>query len=275
MKQWQVDFYSYPLETRQWELVICDPKERLIYLANCPNIEANSEWLERQFITAAKGKLPDLIQVFRPQVLGLLTTAANKLNISVEATRHTEEIKNIVAQRAEEISLSNNLTNFNPLAIDRPPPQPLPENLWGEEWQIAHIAAGEIVELFRDRPLPIKHIPEAFHPLNLGIASPVPIPGIVIYGGRNSLILARWLEGQKPVFIKYIPTEVGRSGGFILETGLTERWIFHTFESQNVARSTEDYERKKQQSKNLHFLLIQPDSSGMTYTGFWLLKEID
>jgi hypothetical protein len=23
----------------------------------------------------------------------------------------------------------------------------------------------------------------------------------------------------------------------------------------------------------LHFLLVQPDTSGMTYTGFWLLKN--
>ncbi|NEQ67039.1 MAG: DUF1092 family protein, partial [Symploca sp. SIO2D2] len=25
----------------------------------------------------------------------------------------------------------------------------------------------------------------------------------------------------------------------------------------------------------LHFLLVQPDDSGMTYTGFWLLQNID
>ncbi|MGF1540786.1 MAG: Tab2 family RNA-binding protein [Pleurocapsa sp.] len=275
MKIWQVDFYYFPVEPKQWELVICTDDVKLIYLANCPNSQANSEWLERQFVAASEGQLPDLIQVFRPQALGLITIAANQLKIAVEATRHTPALKNLVVQRAKENAHNNRFPNYNPLAIDRPPPQPLPENLWGEEWQIANIAAGEIVELFCDRPLPIKNIPEAFDPLNLGIASNVPIPGIVVYGGRNSLVLARWIEQQKPVFLKYIPTEVERSGGLILETGLVDRWIFNTFESQDVARIAADYEDKKQQSKNLHFLLIQPDRSGMTYTGFWLLKEVD
>ena len=275
MKKWQVDFYHFPAIPRQWELVICDRDAKLVYIANCLSSQANSEWLEQQLIAAAKGKLPDLIQVFRPQALGLLTIAAEKLNISVEATRHTPALKNIVAQRALENASNNKIPNYNPLALDRPPPQPLPENLWGEEWQIANIEAGEIVSLFSDRPLPVKNLPEAFYPINLGIASNIPIPGIVVYGGRNSLVLARWLEQQKPVFLKYIPTEVGYSGGLILETGLIDRWIFNTFESNNAAKIAEDYEQKKQQSQGLHFLLIQPDNSGMTYTGFWLLKEVD
>ena len=275
MKKWQVDFNHYPVAPRQWELVICDRAAKFVYIANCESSQANSEWLERQLIAAAKGKLPDLIQVFRPQALGLLTVAAKKLGISIEATRHTPDLKNIVYQRALEYASNNKIPNYNPLAIDRPPPEPLPENLWGEEWQIANIAAGEIVDLFNDRPLPIKDVPEEFYPLNLGIASNVPIPGIVVYGGRNSLVLARWLEQQKPVFLKYIPTQVGQSGGLILETGLIDRWIFNTFEGDNAAKIAEDYEQKKQQSQGLHFLLIQPDNSGMTYTGFWLLKEVD
>ena len=275
MKKWQVDFYHFPSSPRQWELVICDRNAKMIYIANCSSSQANSEWLEQQLMTAAKRELPNIIQVFRPQTLGLLTVAAERLGILIEATRHTPDLKNIVYQRGLENTSTKNIPNYNALAIDRPPPQALPENLWGEEWQIANIAAGEIVDLFSDRPLPIKDLPEEFYPLNLGLASNVPIPGIVVYGGRNSLVLARWLEQQKPVFLKYIPTEVGQSGGLILETGLINRWIFNTFESNNAAKIAEDYEQKKQQSKGLRFLLIQPDNSGMTYTGFWLLKEVD
>ena len=274
MKTWQVDFYYFPTVPKQWELVICDLDTKVIYIANCGSSQANSQWLEQQIIAAAKGKLPSLVQVFRPQTLGLISTTAEKLGISVEATRHTPELKNIVEQRALENAAKNKIPNYNPLAIDRPPPQPLPENLWGERWQIANIAAGEIVNLFRDRPIPIKSIPEAFEPLSLGLASNIAIPGIVVYGGKKSLILARWIEQQTPVFLKYIPTEVGYSGGFVLETGLIDRWILNTFEGEQAAKIAQDYERKKQQSQNLHFLLIQPDDSGMTHTGFWLLKEV-
>ena len=48
----------------------------------------------------------------------------------------------------------------------------------------------------------------------------------------------------------------------------------NTFEGEQAAKIAQDYERKKQQSQNLHFLLIQPDDSGMTHTGFWLLQEV-
>ena len=33
------------------------------------------------------------------------------------------------------------------------------------------------------------------------------------------------------------------------------------------------YEQQKGDSQGLHFLLIQPDDSGMTETGIWLLKK--
>lgn len=94
-----------------------------------------------------------------------------------------------------------------------------------------------------------------------------------MYGAKKSMIIARWIEDQVPAFINYIPTEVNKSGGLILETGLVDRWIFNTFESELVAQAAVNYEHKKQAAKGLHFLLIQPDDSGMTSTAFWLLKR--
>jgi hypothetical protein len=280
MNIWQADFYHLPSQPekseKQWELVICDDNninpdsfiKQPIYTAQCSSKDANAEWLKQQIITAAKGKLPDKIQIFRPQSLGLLTVAAEKLGIQIEATRNTEILQQVLSNRYK-----NQFPNYNPLALDKPPPQALPENIWGEEWQIANIAAGQIVDLFRDRPLPICSLPEKFLPINLGIASDIFIPGIVVYGGRKSMQLARWIEQQIPAFISYIPTNVEQSGGFILETGLVDRWVFNTFESAQAASIAKSYEQKKQAAKGLHFLLIQPDDSGMTYTAFWLLKE--
>ena len=92
-------------------------------------------------------------------------------------------------------------------------------------------------------------------------------------GGRKSLQIVRWLQQQQPVALNYIPTEVGKSGGLVLEVGLVDRWVFATFEDESVAKAARNYELSKQQSHGLHFLLVQPDDSGMTSTGFWLLKD--
>lgn len=279
MNIWQADFYYHPNQIeedhKKWELVICDnatfpdnQKIKPIYTAQCSAVDANAVWLEKQILIAAPGKLPNKIQVFRPQVLGLISVAAEKLGIKVEATRNTQALKQVLIEKYK------NNANYNPIVLEKPPPQALPENLWGEEWQIANIAAGQIVDLFCDRPIPISSIPEEFYPLNLNLASDIFIPGIVVYGGRQSMQLARWIEQQVPVFINYIPTEIGKSGGFVLETGLVDRWIFNTFESEQAASIAKSYEQKKQASQGLHFLLIQPDDSGMTTTAFWLLRQI-
>lgn len=269
MKIWQVDFNRLPdMQTnssRQWELTICELDR--VYAARCESSQANPQWLATQFTIVARDELPKKIQVFRPQAWGLVTLAAENLGIAVEATRHTETLKIALSQRAKTTP------NYNPLALEKPPPQPLPENIRGDELNFASIAAGEIVNLFSDRPIPVLDVPETFLPLNLGVASDVLLPGIVVYGGRNSMILAGWLKGQNPVSLNYVATEVGKSGGLLLETGLVDRWIFNTFAGEKIVRVAEDYQQKKRESKGLHFLLIQPDNSGMTYTGFWLLKD--
>lgn len=276
MSIWQVDFDYIPSQSRQqknhWELVICESKinssdnfEPPLHTAQCSLADANSDWLEKQLQIAAQGKLPTKIQLFRPEIESLITVAASKLSIKVDSTRHTPTLKKILSQRHQDNPY------YNPFTLDKIPPKALPEAIWGDEWQIANIAAGQIIDLFRDRPIPILGLPEELFPINLGISSDTPIPGLVVFGGRQSMQLARWVNQNKPAFINYIATEVGKSGGFVLETGLVDRWVFNTFESASAAEIAAAYEQKKQKSQGLHFLLIQPDKSGMTTTAFWLL----
>ncbi|CCQ61618.1 hypothetical protein CWATWH0401_2677 [Crocosphaera watsonii WH 0401] len=87
------------------------------------------------------------------------------------------------------------------------------------------------------------------------------------------MYLARWLADNQPVSLNYIPTDVEKSGGLILESGLVDRWVLLTFEDSEMAQSAQKYEQQKEDSQGLHFLLIQPDDSGMTETGIWLLKK--
>ncbi|MEO1432675.1 MAG: Tab2/Atab2 family RNA-binding protein [Cyanobacteria bacterium J06633_8] len=260
---WQVDFYrrSQPDKSGQvlWELSICDSTLEFKYEATCPQSQANSSWVTSQIQQAASDNLPDVIQVFRPQSLSLIEQAGNILGIKVEATRRTLALKTWLKQKQQ----------FT--ALDKPPPVPLSENIWGDKWSFATLRAGDIGDFFSERPIPILETPDFLLPINMGLASTVPVPGVVIYGGRKSMLLARWLKENRPVALNYI---AGAPDGLVLEAGLVDRWIVATFEDEEVSQAAALYQQRKQQSQGLHFLLVQPDDSGMTYTGFWLLQEV-
>ncbi|MBW4504338.1 MAG: Tab2/Atab2 family RNA-binding protein [Scytonema hyalinum WJT4-NPBG1] len=262
MKIWQADFYRRPQTEPSgqvmWELLICDATRSFEYQATCPQSQASSSWVASQLEQAGGEQLPNVIQVFRPQSLSLIQQAGRSLGISVEPTRRTLALKQWLQEKQY------------PISLDKPPPMPLPENLWGEEWRFASLTAGDVVEVFSDRPIPILEMPEDLLPINLGLASTIPVPGVVIYGGKQSMRLARWLQQAHPVALNYIG---GDSNGLVLEAGLVDRWIVATFEDKQVGVAGKTYEQRKQQSRGLHFLLVQPDDSGMTYTGFWLLRE--
>ncbi len=261
---WQGDFYRSPQRNAAgevlWELLLCDATRSFEYVATCLQSAANSSWVAFQIELAAAGKLPDVIQVFRPQSLGLIEAAGKNLGINIEPTRRTSALKQWLQEKQY------------PLVLDKPPPSPLPENLWGEQWRFATLPAGELVDVFAERPIPILHIPEFLQPINLGLASTVPVPGVVIYGGRQSMRLVRWLDEACPVALNYI---AGEPDGLVLEAGLVDRWIVATFADKEVAGAAKVYEQRQQQSRGLHFLLVQPDDSGMTYSGFWLLRRED
>jgi hypothetical protein len=261
MKIWQTDFYRSSQQdgTGQvlWELLICDGNRSFEYMASCPQSVANSSWVETQIQQAAGAEFPDLIQVFRPQSLSLIEKAGRNLGIVVEPTRRTLALKQWLQERQSSFT------------VEQPAPIPLPEDLWGEQWRFATLAAGDLETEFSDRPIPILSMPEFLKPLNLGLASTTPVPGVVIYGGRQSMRLARWVAAAHPVALNYI---AGAPDGLILEAGLVDRWVLATFADVEVAAAAKVYEQRKQQSQGLHFLLVQPDDSGMTYSGFWLLQ---
>lgn len=273
MEIWQADFYRRPLQddTGQplWELLVCDPTRTLEWTVFCPQSLATAEWLVAQLQSLPS--LPDVIQVFRPQSLGLITTAAKSLGVRVEATRRTPALKQWLQERISDYRQLANYTQelYEPIRLEKPPPLPLPEDLWGERWRFAAVGAGDLITAFQDRPIPVLDIPDFLLPLNLGLASTTLVPGVIIDGGRQSLKLARWLQQTQPVAIHYL---AGEPDGLILEGGLVDRWVIATFEDPEVKRAAKLYQQRQQLSQGLHFLLVQPDDSGMTYTGFWLLQ---
>ncbi|TAG91784.1 MAG: DUF1092 family protein [Oscillatoriales cyanobacterium] len=276
MQIWQADFYRRPLRDTAgkplWELLICDSARSFEFSAFCSQSQANSNWLASQLQQQIQiHKQPDHIQVFRPQSLSLIQAAGKVLGIEVEATRRTPALKLLLQSRVQEYSSMPNYTgeSYSAIALESPAPIPLPENLWGDSWRFASLPAGDIEDAFQSRPIPILEMPESLLPLNLAIASTVPIPGVVIDGGRQSMRLARWLQDAKSVSLNYM---TGAPDGLILEAGLADRFVVATFADDEVKEAAKIYEQRKQLSKGLHFLLVQPDDTGMTYTGFWLLN---
>jgi len=281
MIAWQVDCYRRPLATPEgqplWELLICEAADQTLgftYGVMAVQSEVTADWL-RHHLQVARDKAaqpPDEIQVFRPQCLSLLEAAAAALAIPVVATRHTPTLKQWLQQRAAWYPTLDTYTGepYDPLALDRPPPNPLPESLWGDQWRFAAMTAGEFERTLPHEPIPICELPLEWLPQQLGLASTRPIPGVVIDGGRQSMPLARWLQSVQPVCLQVL---AGPPHGLVLEAGLVDRWILTTFEDPQVAAAARTFEQRQMASQGLHFLLVRPDDTGMTHTGLWLLRQ--
>ncbi|NET50021.1 MAG: DUF1092 family protein, partial [Merismopedia sp. SIO2A8] len=238
----------------------------------CPQDSVNSDWVVQQLRElASASQLPEAIEVFRPQCLSLLQLAGDRLNIPVVPTRLTPALKQYLQERSQLYPTLPQYTReaYDPLAIELSPPVPIPDTLWGDRWRFAFMSAGDIDPFFRDKPIPVVDIPPALHPTTLNLASTTTIPGLVLDGGRQSMRLVHWLQQQRPVSLNYV---AGAPDGLILDVGLCDRIILTTFDDDEVRAAAVTYQERLTASHGLHFLLIQPDDSGMTYSGFWLLQ---
>jgi hypothetical protein len=150
------------------------------------------------------------------------------------------------------------------------PPQPIPEHLIGDQWRFASIAAGDLEQTYRDRPIPIVQVPEALLPINLGLASSQRIPGVIIDGGRMSMRLAQWIGSVGPASLRVI---FGPPDGLLLWTRGDDRWVLATFADPDVQQAGQIFRDRQEAAQGLHFLLVQPDDSGVTCSGIWLLQR--
>jgi hypothetical protein len=278
MTIWQADISSRPQQNDRgetlWELVICDADGGWFHTAICPQKQVNAEWIATQLKLAAADILPESIQVFRPQSLGLIQTAGAKLGVEIVATRRTIALKKLLQQQAQNYHNSN----YQPLAIagadgkpfESPPPLPIPDDLIGDKWQFVTLTAGQLVSDFADRPIPIVSMPDYLLPPHWGLGANVAIPGVIIYGGRQSMRLARWIAETEPVSLNYLGDD---PGGLVLDAGLADRWVMLTFNDSEVSQAARLYEARKRLVHGLHFLLVTPDDSGITDSGIWLWQS--
>ena len=269
MTIWQADISSRPHQNEQgetlWELIMCAADGGWYHTAICPQKQVNSDWIAAQIQLAAADQLPTLIQVFRPQSLGLIQTAGLKLGIEVIPTRGTIALKKFLTQQAQ----SYGKPTYQPLLIESPPPLPIPDYLVGDKWQFVTLTAGQLVADFADRPIPIVSMPDALLPPHWGLGAQVAIPGVIIYGGRQSMRLARWVAETNPVSLNYLGDD---PGGLVLDAGLADRWVMLTFNDREVSQAAKLFEDRKRLVHGLHFLLVTPDDSGVTNSGIWLFQ---
>lgn len=276
MTVWQVDFYRRPVQDEAgkplWELVVCEADGDRREAMWCPQAEVNAAWIVDALKQVGAHALPGTLQVFRPQAVSLVQEAAQRLGLGVEVTRQVPALKEFLRERAAVYPTLPGYTRqpYDPTALESPPPVPIPEALWGDRWRFGAIAAGEFLPAFEHKPIPVRSMPEAHLPIQMGISSTQPISGVIIDGGRVSMRLVRWLVEANPVYLNYIP---GDPDGLLLEAGLVDRWILATFEDPEVKAAAHTFQERQQAAKGLHFLLVQPDDSGMTYSGLWLLRR--
>jgi hypothetical protein len=277
MTLWQVDLHRPPLRDAEgeplWELLVCDASREFRYEAQTAQGAVNVDWVAAQLqaAVAQSRDTPAKIQVFRPQALPLLTLAAERLEVAIIPTRHTPALHQWLRQKAQTYPTLSNFTGmvYDPLHLDSPPPLPLSENLWGDRWGFVTLAAGDFERTFPHEPIPIIQLPPEWLPSTLGLASSTPLPGIVIDGGRQAMALAQWVQSVSPAALRYM---AGDPDGLILDAGLWDRWVMTTFSDATMAEAGRLFEQRKVASQGVHFLLVRPDDSGVTYTGLWLLR---
>ncbi|MDB9493703.1 Tab2/Atab2 family RNA-binding protein [Spirulina major CS-329] len=263
MAIWQADLFRCPpsqaADQPLWYLLLTTPQGDLKLDVTVEPGAVTGDWVTAQLAAAG---ITGTLAVFRPQSVGLLGVAAQRLGLTLRETRRTGGIKSVLLQR------------WGPqlLQIESAPPQGIPDALWGDRWRFASIPAADLA-LWRDRPIPYRLFPDALDEVIQTLAPTDQIPGVVVEGGRRSRSLAQWLDQANPFALHYIPTEAGQSGGLILEAGLCDRWVFITFDDAEMATAASHYQHQLTASRGLHFLLVQPDDSGMTFTGFWLLCD--
>lgn len=277
MTVWEVDCYRRPCQDDHgkplWELLLCDRAFEFTYGAMVSQTQATAAWVQEHLAIACTkaGYTPSALHGFRPQTIALLQPAATALGIAVVPTRHTPTLKQWLVQRAKWYPTQANFSGeaYDPLALERPAPVPIPESLWGDQWRFGAVAATDFQTGLATEPIPIQTVPSQWLPLALGLASSTAIPGVIIDGGRRALPLAQWLATQGPVALNAI---AGAPDGLVLEAGLCDRWILATYDDPQVQTAAQTFRQRQADALGLHFLLVRPDDSGMTYTGLWLLR---
>lgn len=281
---WELDFYSRPVLDEQqkklWEVLICEspldittrPDSLFRFSQFCSNTEVNSVWLRTALeeAIAQAPKPPDKIRFFRRQMGNMIMKGCQDAGIPAYASRRTLALYQWIEQRMQDVypTLPNYQAGANPsVSIPSSPPKPLPDALIGQQWALVSLETSA----FADMPEWEIDFGEAF-PLDMvGLAPDTKVPGIIIFSQR-ALPLAGWLSGLELAFIrvsKETPTQL------LLETGAGDSWTLANLSSAQLKKEAQAFETAKQNANQVHFLAVQSNPQSESFTGFWLMQELN
>ncbi|MBH8554712.1 Tab2/Atab2 family RNA-binding protein [Nostocaceae cyanobacterium CENA357] len=281
---WEIDFYSRPIldanQKKVWEVLICESPADVgksmdslfRYTQYCPSTEVNSGWLRtalQEAITQA-GEAPIKIRFFRRQMNNMITKACQDIGIPAQPSRRALVLNQWLKQRMEEVypQEPGYQGGTNPsVRLERPLPQRLPDALEGKQWAFVSLQAADFAEMSEWEI----GFGEAF-PLEIAQLSPeTRIPGVLIFSPR-ALPIAGWMSGLELAFLKFDTTKGER---LILETGATESWILENIKNPQILAEAKGFEEAKQKANGVHFIGVQSDPDAQSFTGFWLLQEVN
>lgn len=289
-KTWELDFYSKPIldenGKKRWEVLICESPtdsysttdELLRFSKYCSSSEVNSIWLENAINEAISiaGKSPTQIRFFRRQMNNMITKACKDLGITSKPSRRTVALYRWLQDRMDTVyPLEPGFqgAGLNPsVQFETPKPERLPDALQGDRWAFVSLEAGSFAEMSEWEI----DFSEAF-PI-LGEKSLVPqitpdtiIPGMIVFSNRAKAIAA-WMSGLELGFLK---PELEEPGQVVLETGFNERWILANLTDKTTRAEAQGFAETKDKAQGVHFLAIQTDPNSESFTGFWLLQELN
>lgn len=242
---WQVDLHR--LAPNQWRLLALTPQQHVALTAQ-PSVV----WVAAQLATWSEAVgTPSQILGFRPETWPMLAAAAGSLQWPAVPQRLCHELQAILkTEQPELVTLSEN------------PPNPCPYT--AERWQFGRLAARDLLDLAA-RPIPfgLRNLQRAAHLQGV-------IPGVIFTAGRQARYIAQWLDSQIPAYCEAI---TGDPDGVVIHTGLADRWVLATYTDAEVVAAAARFQSLKQAAQGWHFVVVQPDQSGLTFTGLWLLRE--
>ena len=285
-KVWELDFYSRPNffdnNKKLWEVLICKTPTNFDKSFNscfkfsqlCPSNTVNSIWLRQAIEKAIEkaGESPDLIRFFRHQMHNMIVKACTDAKIEAIPSRRTfalnywidrreKKFQSIKSQNKNKVSttcITNNDSNIVSL------PDTLKDNQFNQY-------------LFVDLKVSdFNHIHEwninfgenyAISPYNL--TPQTTVPGLIFFSSR-ALPMAAWLSAFELVSLRF---DKKNNSILYLETGLNDRSILTSLKNIQLIQKAQNFQKKKENSKGIHFLAIQPNPNAEFFSGFWLLKD--
>ncbi|WP_017325065.1 Tab2/Atab2 family RNA-binding protein [Synechococcus sp. PCC 7336] len=278
-KIWEIDFYSRPLlderGKRVWELLACDSHGTYKRSSYCANTQATTPWVAAQlqeWIDEAPVR-PTTIRAFRERIKTILARSCDKIGVPFKLTRRVFALASWMQQRAKEVYPNEPEYRYEPEAIaipiemEREAPNPLPDALQPDRWALVTLRVRDMREAGewpRDFGELFSAEWDRFDPDTI-------VPGLLLFSSRAKA-LAAWMTGVEPVFLKAYG---GQQAGLVLESGASDRDIVARFNSEATRAEGEGFERRKLEVRGLHFLGIQADPRSQSFSGLWLLREID